>query len=52
MLNNEILRNYQQPEMPRNASAVHQTVVICIDTSGFMNDSAEDGRKNLRLLRK
>lgn len=47
---NETPRNYQQPEMPRNAGAVHQPVVICIDTSGSMKDVAEDGRMKYEIV--
>ena len=50
MPTNEVARNYQQPEMPRNAGAVHQPVVICIDTSGSMRDLAEDGRKKYEIV--
>ncbi len=50
MTNNEIQKNYQQPERPRNAAAVHQPVVICIDTSGSMKDTAEDGRMKYEIV--
>lgn len=51
MPNNEMPRNYQTPETPRNPSGVHQPVVICIDTSGSMRDvPPEGGRRKCDIV--
>lgn len=41
---------YQNVERPRETSLVHQPVVICIDTSGSMNDKSEDGRTKAEIV--
>lgn len=49
-MSNEIRRDYGQAEQPRNPMGVHQPVVFCIDTSGSMNDKAEDGRSKAQIV--
>jgi len=46
----ETPRNYLTPEQPRNLNTAHQPVVICIDTSGSMNDPSEDGRSKAQIV--
>ena len=40
------------PERPRvkETGTTHQPVVICIDTSGSMNEKAEDGRAKIEIV--
>lgn len=49
-MSNETRRDYSQAEQPRNPMGTHQPVVLCIDTSGSMNDKAEDGRTKAQIV--
>ena len=49
-MSSEITRDYGQAEMPRNPMAVHQPVVLCIDTSGSMKDLTGDGRSKAQIV--
>lgn len=46
----ETPREYQQPEIPRNPSGVHQPVVICIDTSSSMKDKEGGAREKYKIV--
>lgn len=40
------MNEYQYPERPRETQLVHQPVVICVDTSGSMEELSEDGKSS------